>query len=88
MRIHRKVIRIDCWDDLLLPGHRLLAQLVVFGSGEHSKDRIFAIPSKVRVSVLQYCALSYTNFVSYFTVRIYGNTQYCVAGNRGEKIKF
>ena len=30
-----KVCGIDRYDDLLLLGHRLLAQLLVFASGEH-----------------------------------------------------
>ena len=45
-------LRIDSYDDLLLPGHRLLAQLPVFASVEHFENKIFATPPKWRVSVL------------------------------------
>ena len=37
--------QIDIYDDLLLPGHRLLAQLPVFASGEHFKN-IFRLYSQ------------------------------------------
>ena len=37
---------IDSYDDLLLSGHRLLAQLPVFASGEHFEN-IFRDTSKV-----------------------------------------
>ena len=33
-----KVCGIDCYDDLLLPGHRLLAQNPLFASGEQFDD--------------------------------------------------
>ena len=44
----RNRLRIDSYDDLLLPRHRLLTQLPVFASGEHFKNKIFVTRQKVR----------------------------------------
>ena len=38
-----KVCGIDCYDDLLLPGHRLLAQNPLFASGERFKKKLFRL---------------------------------------------
>ena len=45
-----KVCGIDCYDDLLLPGRRFLAQLQVFASGEHFKNNFLASSGKVPCS--------------------------------------
>ena len=37
-----RVYRIDNYDDLILPGHRWLAQIVLGASGEHSKKYFWA----------------------------------------------
>ena len=42
-----KICGIDSYDDLLLPGHRLLAQLPVFASGEHIKNVIRASTAEI-----------------------------------------
>ena len=65
-----KVCGIDSYDELLLPGYRLLAQLPVFASGEHFKCRNFP--------VLQYCTLPYTNWKMRheFTIGKYTVLQY------------
>ena len=46
-----KVYGIGCYYDLLLPGHRLFAQLPVFASGKHFK-KYFPLHS-------QYCSTVY-----------------------------
>ena len=46
MGIHQKVIRIDCYDDLLLPGHRLLAQIALEASVEHFRFTNLPISEK------------------------------------------
>ena len=52
----RNRLRIDSYDDLLLPGHRFLAQIAVGASGEHFKN-IFCT-SNASTLVL---GISYTN---------------------------
>ena len=47
-----KVCGIERYDDLLLPRHRLLAQLPVFASGEHFENIFIVILPKRRVRVL------------------------------------
>ena len=50
-----KLCGIARYDDLLLPGHRLLAQLPVFAAGEHFKNTNFAsIPSTVVLYISLY----------------------------------
>ena len=44
---HWNRLRSDRYDDLLLPGHRLLAQLPVEASEEHFKNRTLACSAKV-----------------------------------------
>ena len=45
-----RVYRIDNYDDLLYPGHRLLAQLPVFASGDHFEKKISA--AKITIGAL------------------------------------
>ena len=48
-------LRINGYDDLLLPGHRLFAQLPVFASGERFKNYFLAsIPSIVVLCISLY----------------------------------
>jgi hypothetical protein len=44
-----KVCGIDSYDDLLLPGHRLLAQLPVFASGEHMRTNTKLLMPDVKI---------------------------------------
>ena len=53
-------LRIDSYDDLLLPGHRLLAQLPVFASGEYFHCTNFQCCSTVVHRVTKHYNLQYS----------------------------
>ena len=55
MGIHQKVSAFERYDDLLLSGHRLLAQIVVFASGEHFQYTFLASSAEVGICTVVLC---------------------------------